>query len=254
MIKQHTYFTLLAVLSVLLVAVKSMAAEGDVPTDPVAQTVQKPEGALYLPSRHSQVAVILFHSRNDFPDSQFNGFLRRQINRRLDYHTLALQLPNDNIPWFEYGKHMPTAFRVTRQGIDFLLKQKHVNKIYFLARGMGARFATAYLAVHEAPSVIGLVGITMRNRGANGLNTVANMLAMERRIPVLDIFGNAGKIKYEFHADERLDIFKNRRNYTQVSIPNAGSAFKRHREELMAIVTRWFMARTNQRYLANDTP
>ena len=209
---------------------------------------EQPTGSLYLASDSSRVAVIIFHSRNDFPDSQLNRFLRIQINKQLDYHTLALKLPNDNIPWYEYEQFVPEVLKMTRQGINFLMQKNNVNKIYFVARGMGARFATAYLAHYEPEEIIGYVGITMRNRGIGNLNPVANLMSMSRKIPILDVFGNAGKIKYEFHADERLMLFKKYANYTQVSIPQAGAAFKKHKRELMYVLSRWFMARTNQPY------
>ena len=207
-----------------------------------------PQGALYSPAKNSRVAVILFHSRNGHPADSFNAYLHREINQQLGYHTLALKLPNENIIWYEYEKFFPDVLKMTHQAITFLMQQHKVTKIYFVARGMGVRFASAYLAHYDAGPVAGFVGITMRNRGMGNLNPVANLLAMTHKIPVLDIFGNAGKIKYEHHADERLMIFSKITNYTQVSIPNAGSAFKRHRQELMYILSRWLMARTNQTY------
>ena len=113
-------------------------------------TVQSapPAGSVYLDGNGSRTAVILCHGRGKHPQWLVVEPLRKGIHGRLGYHTLSLQMPNDNKSWKEYADDFPEAFRRIQAGIDFLRNEKGIKIIYLVGHSMGSRMASAFLAAN----------------------------------------------------------------------------------------------------------
>jgi len=111
---------------------------------------EMPKGA-YMEGRDSKVGVILAHGQGLDPDSQVVGPLRKTINEELGFHTLSLQMPvipgKPNPEKFqEYASTLPEAYKTIQAGIDFLKKEKGVERIYLMGYSMGGRMTTGFLA------------------------------------------------------------------------------------------------------------
>jgi len=69
---------------VIFVTMFSLPVFADAPTD-----------SAYLDGGTSKIGLILCHGRGAYPTWKVVDPLRKKINERLGYHTLSLQMPND---------------------------------------------------------------------------------------------------------------------------------------------------------------
>lgn len=204
-----------------------------------AQYPGLPDNA-YLSGGDSTIAVILLHGRGKHPRWLVVNPLRKAINNRQGWHTLSLQMPNDDVDFSQYKHFFPDAYTRIQAGIDFLRKEKGVTSIYIIGHSMGSRMGSAFIALHPDITVNGFVGIGMRNSGSSPLNPLPHLKIIKQQgIPVLDLYGNgngkdvaAGKGRRKLVSDL----------YTQVEIPNADHKFKEHKDELNNEVISWLKA------------
>jgi len=198
---------------------------------------EMPKGE-YLEGKGSKVAVILAHGQGLDPDSQVVGPLRKAINKELGFHTLSLQMPvvpGAKTPdkFLEYGPTFPEAYKAIQAGIDFLKKEKGVERIYLMGYSMGGRMTTAFLAQNPEGRVAGYIGVGLLAGGKEPLNTNLNLKKI--KVPVIDI-----------HADSDPDAkgaafrkpFVSDR-YKQVVISGAKHDYRGYDNEVATAVTAW---------------
>jgi len=179
------------------------------------------------------VGLLLAHGRGKYPSWLVVEPLRHAVNRQLGYYTLSLQMPNDDIDWQDYADEFPNAYRVFEQGIARLQRQG-VRKIFLMGHSMGARMASAYLAIHEDAPIAGLIVAGCRNNGQDPLACDHNLQLID--IPVLDIWGAASA--KDVAAGNQRRYFKSA-EYTQVAIDNANHAFEGKEDEMVDAVIAW---------------
>ena len=97
----------------------------------------------YLDGGDSKVAVILAHGRGQHPTWDVVDPLRKGIHKELGYHTLSLQMPTGSGGWKSYEDYFPDAYKRIQSAIDFLRKEKKVEKIYLMGHSMGSLEATS---------------------------------------------------------------------------------------------------------------
>jgi pimeloyl-ACP methyl ester carboxylesterase len=143
----------------------------------VAGTVyaEMPKGE-YLEGKGSKVGVILAHGQGWDPDSHVVGPLRRVINKELGFHTLSLQMPiipgkRSPETFQEYASTFPDAYKTIQAAIDFLKKEKGVERVYLMGYSMGGRMTTAFLANHPDSGIVGYIGVGLVAGGEEPLNT-----------------------------------------------------------------------------------
>ena len=107
----------------------------------------QPTDSVYLKGEKNS-AVILAHGKGKHPTWKVVNPLRKGINTGLGFHTLSLQMPNDNKNWKEYANDFPKAYDTINQGISFL-KTKGIKNIYLLGHSMGSRMMGAYTSNNE---------------------------------------------------------------------------------------------------------
>ena len=195
----------------------------------------KPGGSAYLDGGDAKVGVVLCHGRGQHPTWLVVDPLRKGIHKELGYHTLSLQMPAENKNWREYAEDFPEAYKRIQAGIDFLRKEKGVEKIYLMGHSMGSRMATAFLAEHPNSGVAGFIGAGIRNGGDDPLDSDANLRIVN--LPVLDVYGDGGNGKDADHASDRSDMVSDR--YKQVLISGANHKFTAHEDELVKVVVNW---------------
>ncbi len=198
---------------------------------------EMPKGA-YLEGKDSKVGVILSHGQGLDPDSQVVGPLRRTINKELGFHTLSLQMPvipgkSSPEKFQEYASTFPEAYKTIQAGIDFLKKEKGVERIYLMGYSMGGRMTTAFLAQNPDSGVIGYIGVGLLGGGQEPLNTNLNLKKV--KVPVIDI-----------HADTDLDAksaeFRKpfvSDHYKQVVIPGAKHDYRGYDNQIAKAVIAW---------------
>lgn len=203
----------------------------------------QPAGSLYRDGGRSTVGVILCHGRGKHPDWKVVGPLRREIHRRLGYHTLSLQMPVIGGGWHDYASRFPEAFRRIEEGAEFLRK-RGVRRVILAGHSMGARMAGAWLASanRNRPGIAGFIGMGMRNNGKSPLNCRINLKNIP--VPVLDLYGDEDD-KDSRHARERMGLRGPR--YRQAAIRGAGHRFEGHEDEMAAAVIAWLEETLNRR-------
>ena len=195
----------------------------------------KPGGSAYLDGEDAKVGVILCHGRGQYPTWLVVDPLRKGIHKELGYHTLSLQMPAENKNWREYAEDFPEAYQRIQAVIDFLRKEKGVEKVYLMGHSMGSRMATAFLAERPNSGVAGFIGVGVRNGGDDPLDSDANLRVVS--LPVLDVYGDGGNGKDADHASDRSEMVSDR--YKQVLISGANHKFTAHEDELVKVVVNW---------------
>lgn len=193
-----------------------------------------PPGAKYVAGIDSDVAVILAHGRGKHPAWKVVDPLRKGINRKLGFHTLSLQMPNENKNWKDYADDFPKAHDTIKKGIRFLREEKAVSKIFLVGHSMGSRMASAFVSTNSQQPIDGLVIAGCRNNGGAPLSCDKNLAGVD--IPVLDIWG-AEDDKDARAAKQRLSMVSSK--YTQVSIAGADHRFEGFNKELVSAVVAW---------------
>ncbi|MFH1629902.1 MAG: alpha/beta family hydrolase [Pseudomonadota bacterium] len=202
---------------------------------------EMPKGE-YLEGKDSKVGVILAHGRGLNPDSQVVGPLRKAINKELGFHTLSLQMPvvaSARTPdkFQQYEPTFPEAYKTIQAGIDFLRKEKGVERIYLMGYSMGGRMTTGFLTEHPESGISGYIGIGLLGGGQKPLNTNLNL--KEIKVPVIDIHADSG-------PDAKSAEFRKRfvsDRYTQVVMVGAKHDFHGYESQFTAAVISWLKQR-----------
>jgi len=134
----------------------------------------------------------------------------------------------------EYETDFPEAYKQIGRATEFLRK-KGVTSIVLIAHSLGSRMATAYLAENPHPLIKSFIGVGMLNNGGPPFDCLNNLQKIS--IPVLDIWGEAGKAGDTKYALERKVLLSPL--YTQVSIPDGDHALSEHEDELVREVIAW---------------
>ena len=198
---------------------------------------QMPQGE-YLEARDSKVAVILAHGQGLDADSQVVSPLRKAIHKELGFHTLSLQMPvlsGKRTPelFKAYASTFPDAYARIQTGIDFLRKEKGVERIYLMGYSMGGRMTTAFLADNPDAGVVGYIGVGLVAGGPEPLNTNINLQRIT--VPVIDIYAE---------DDSDAQFAGNRRRFLSdrfVQIPIAGAKhdYRGHEAQVVDAVLGW---------------
>jgi pimeloyl-ACP methyl ester carboxylesterase len=151
---------------------------------------EMPKGE-YLEGKASKSGVILAHGQGLDPDSQVVGPLRKAIHRELGFHTYSLQMPT--LPGrigpelgAQYVTTFPDAYQRIHSAIDFLKKDKGVERVYLMGYSMGGRMTTAFLANNPDAGIVGFIGVGLWAGGQEPLNTNLNLRKV--KVPVIDIY------------------------------------------------------------------
>ncbi len=196
-----------------------------------------PKGA-YLDGKDSKAAVILAHGQGLDPDSQVVGPLRKAINKKLGFHTLSLQMPvvpGAKTPdkFLEYAPKFPDAYKAIQAAIDFLKKEKGVERIYLMGYSMGGRMTTGFLAQNRESGVTGYIGVGLLGGGEEPLNTNLNLRKV--KVPVIDIHADSDPDAKS--ADFRKPLVSD--TYKQVIISGAKHDYRGHDKEVATAVIAW---------------
>lgn len=192
----------------------------------------------YLEGKGSKVGVILAHGQGLDPDSQVVGPLRKSINKELGFHTLSLQMPvvsgsKNPDKFLEYGPTFPEAYKTIQAGIEFLKKEKGVERIYLMGYSMGGRMTTGFLAQNPGSGVIGYIGVGLLGGGEGPLNTNLNLKKV--KLPVIDVYADSGADAKS--AEFRKAFVSNR--YTQVVISGAKHDYRGYDNQIAEAVIAW---------------
>jgi pimeloyl-ACP methyl ester carboxylesterase len=198
---------------------------------------EKPAGSAYLDGGESRIGLILCHGRGAHPKWKVVNPLRKRVNRELGFHTLSLQMPNDDKDWRKYAGDFPRAYAIIDDGIRYLVEEKGVDTIYLMGHSMGSRMASSYLAEIRDHMFSGLIIAGCWNNGGQPFNCRENIKNVG--VPILDIWGG-GDAADSKAARERWR--KPSPAYTQVEIPGAGHRFEGHNDEFVAAVVNWLKA------------
>jgi pimeloyl-ACP methyl ester carboxylesterase len=197
----------------------------------------RPPGSAWLDAGDSQQALILLHGRGHHPTWLVVDPLRKGVHEKLGYHTLSLQMPNEDKHWKEYVDDFPAAYATIKDAIRFLRKEKGVTRIYLMGHSMGSRMASAFVAEHPEQPLAGLIIAGCRNNGGYPLS--CRKTVAEVTIPVLDIWGGEDH-KDTKSAARRDDLVSE--TYTQLSVPDANHKFEGKEEELVSVVVDWLQS------------
>ena len=204
----------------------------------VKNSAFQPKDHAFLQANASTSAVILCHGRGKHPRWLVVDPLRKAIHRQLNYHTLSLQMPKDDIPWKDYQYLFPEAFNTIKNSINYLKRQYKVKKIFLIGHSMGSRMGSAFLSANPKTDINGFIGIGMRNNGDHPLDAKSNLSSV--KIPVLDLFGNGGDRKDTNHAKAREPLIS--KSYQQIKIKNADHKFINHKQQMIDTVIAWLKA------------
>lgn len=198
---------------------------------------EMPKGE-YLEGKDSNVGVILAHGQGMDPDSQVVGPLRKSINKELGFHTLSLQMPvlsgaKSPEKYLMYGPTFPDAYNIIQAGINFLIKEKGVERIYLMGYSMGGRMTSGFLAQNPDSVVVGYIGVGLLGGGPEPLNTNLNLKKV--RVPTLDIYADSGP---DLKSAEFRRSFQSER-YKQVVIPGASHDYRGYDNQIAEAVISW---------------
>ncbi|MEM7250725.1 MAG: alpha/beta fold hydrolase [Pseudomonadota bacterium] len=212
--------------ALILLLLPSLASAGNDP----------PSGSLYLAGDPDRPGLVLAHGRGTHPDWKVVGPLRRVANRALGYHTLSLQLPNPDKHWSSYLDTFPSAYQRIGEGIRFL-RARGVEHIYLMGHSMGARMMSAYLARHDAGSVVGIIVAGCRNNGPEPMACASNLASLN--VPVLDIWPEDNPLDSAAGA-ARIGLVSDR--YRQVEITSRDHQFDGRIDEFLEATVGWLKA------------
>jgi len=198
---------------------------------------QMPKGE-YLDGKDSKVAVILAHGQGLDPDANVVGPLRRAIHKELGFHTLSLSMPTlvgvKSPELFEaYESTFPDAYARIQAAIDFLRKEKGVERIYLMGHSMGGRMTSAFLANHPGAPVVGFIGVGLLAGGKEPLN--ANLNLRKVKVPVIDIYAESDRdAKF---AEFRKPLVSDR--FIQVPVSGAKHDYRGFEKFIAETVNGW---------------
>ena len=194
---------------------------------------EQPVDSLYLQGSKDS-ALILCHGRGKSPDWKVVGPLRKNVNEKMNWHTLSLQMPAEDKHWEEYADDFPLAYKTILEAVKFLQEDKKVKNIYLMGHSMGARMISTFIAENKNTSIAGLVVAGCRNNGGHPLSCSESLDKV--KIPVLDIWGGNNR-KDNNAADERESLINDK--YQQVAIDGANHKFDGYDSEFTSAVTKW---------------
>ena len=219
----------------LAVVVISLFLSGCVTTKTAPPAYKENPMWIYIDGGSSSVGVILCHGRGGNPNWYVVGPLRKNINKKLGYHTLSIQMPGGDKNWKEFAVDFSEAYQAIQASVDYLQNEKGIKRIYLLGHSMGARMSSAYLSKYPMVDLSGFIGVSMLNNGGGPFDCYRNLSNVS--IPVLDVYPEFGKFDDAMYAQKRKRLISP--NYQQVMIPNANHAFKSSAEELSVAVISW---------------
>jgi hypothetical protein len=203
---------------------------------------QVPNGE-YLNAKGGTVAVILAHGRAQGPDGQVVGPLRHTIAVSAGLPTLSIQLPVLATPdYLAYTATYPEAYKTIQSAVDFLVKEKGIQRIYVLGYSMGARMTTAFLASKQPPEVVGYIGIGVLEGGGELLD--ANLNLRKLAMPILDLYADSTPLDLS-SADKRRGWAGD--HYKQIAIRGANHNFRGYDQALSEAVIAWLKEREQKR-------
>ncbi len=192
---------------------------------------------LYEDGGKSISAAILCHGKGGDPEYYVVDPLRLELNEQLGWHTISLQMPGGRKELSGYKNDLPAAYVEIDRAILYL-KEKGVKSITLIAHSLGSRMASSYLAENPKSAVQTFIGVGMLNNGGPPFNCLANL--QQTRLPVLDIWGGAGKAGDNKYAIERKVLLS--QHYTQIVVPGGDHALSEHEDELVEEVIGWLRA------------
>ena len=195
---------------------------------------EAPPGSAYLDGGTSENGLILCHGRGAYPTWKVVNPLRKKINERLGYHTLSLQMPNQNKNWKEYAEDFPEAYLRIQDAIRFLTEEKGVKKVFLMGHSMGSRMASAFLLENPDQPIKGLIIAGCRNNGGPPLNCKKNVKKL--KLPILDIWGGSDE-KDSKAAKKRESLQSD--TYTQVEISGTNHKFDGYENLFVYAVSSW---------------
>ncbi|MDO8447273.1 MAG: dienelactone hydrolase family protein [Rhodoferax sp.] len=203
----------------------------------LSAAAQMPQGK-YLEARGSKVAVILAHGQGLDADSQVVSPLRKAIHTELGFHTLSLQmptLPGQRSPelFHAYASTFPDAYARIQAGIDFLKKDKGVERIYLMDYSMGGRMTTAFLANNPDAGIVGYIGVGLVAGGPEPLNT--NMNLRKVKVPVIDIYAE-NDTDAQFAANRKAFLSE---RFVQVPVAGAKHHYRGHEKQVVEAAISW---------------
>ncbi len=202
----------------------------------VHATAQMPQGE-YLDGKDSKVGVILAHGQGLHPDGNVVGPLRRAIHKELGFHTLSLLMPTlsgtvtPESP--ELAATFPEGYRRIQAAIDFLKKNKGVERIYLMGHSMGGRMTSAFLANNPDAGVAGFIGVGLTAGGQEPVNTNLNLRKV--KVPVIDVYGENDQ--YAKAAEFRKPLVSER--FVQVPISGAKHDYRGYEKPVADAVIGW---------------
>jgi len=196
----------------------------------------QPKDSVYLDGGSNKTGLILAHGRGKNPTWKVVEPLRLGVHSQLGYHTLSLQMPNDDKYWESYADDFPTAYRQFNEAVKFL-KTKGTTKIYLMGHSMGSRMAAAYISKNPKSEINGLIIAGCRNNGDSPLSCSESLANV--KIATLDIWG--GDNNKDVNAARERENLKSA-NYTQVEIEGANHKFDGEDEAFVTAVVKWLQA------------
>ena len=199
-----------------------------------------PDGSVYLQGTVNK-ALILAHGKGKHPTWKVVDPLRKSINKSLGYHTLSLQMPNNNKNWKKYADDFPQAYETIEKAITYLNHQG-IKEIYIVGHSMGSRMTSSFLSEVGNPSIKGFIAIGCRNNGGYPFSCVNNVSDIDD-LPILDIWGSTNK-KDSKSAKQRKHLISD--TYKQISINGANHKLDGYDKELTEIVVDWLKSIQNK--------
>ncbi|MDB5821499.1 MAG: hypothetical protein JWR21_203 [Herminiimonas sp.] len=189
----------------------------------------------YLDGKGAKVAVVLAHGQGLDADSQVVSPLRKAIYNELGYHTLSLQMPtlSGHRSLQQYAATFPDAYARIQAALDFLRKEKGVERVYLMGYSMGGRMTTAFLANNPEAGVTGYIGVGLWAGGPEPLNTNINLRKIV--VPVIDVYAENDR-DAQF-AENRKPLLSAR--FVQVPIAGAKHDYRGYDDQVTKAVIGW---------------
>lgn len=194
----------------------------------------KPGNSEYLDGGDNKSALILAHGKGQYPTWKVVDPLRKGVHKQLAYHTLSLQMPNEDKKWKKYVDDFPEAYEMIREGIRFLKEEKGVTRIVLMGHSMGSRMASAFVSENPGQIKTGLIVAGCRNNGEEPLSCKENLQSVN--IPVLDIWGGNNAKDSDAASDREEMVSK---NYQQVEVSGANHKFEGYESMFVSSVVNW---------------
>lgn len=201
--------------------------------------------SVYLDGK-TDVGVVLLHGHGGTADGNVVGPLMRMFNAEFGFHTLSLDLPQ--VTGMSPGPQLAAAYaprypeveRRIEQGIDYLVREKHVKTVYLVGFSVGTRMMTAYLAKHPGQTVAGYVSVSTSCGGPEPMDSNDNLTRVE--VPVLDIYGTGSPNDVSCAAG-RKDMAAMMDRYKTAQVAGAPHNFRGYESQLSARVAEWVRER-----------